>query len=367
MEKPKVWIMRRKTRKTRKTKRGLEPVYSYSVQWIDRITKKTRTKSCGNDRTYAEQQAGKLRQEIADGLFKSIKAISYDDFVREHLELMAGKRRAKTLVEIDLALRQFKAACDPLKLTDIDYTMLERFQGSRIADGVSPWTANKGLQILQGVLTHAVKRGYLKINPFAGNRRELFLKTPEITPETLTDDQFDELYDACQDDRWRAFCLLGCHAGLRSGEISWLEWSDIDFDQGVLWVRNKDDEHSTKSGKERMIPMSLKMIEVLSRMQVWRLKSKFVVTNSKGDQMLNNIGGCFGRIVTRAKLVGKDDKPLFSPHDLRRTFGTNLANRGKSPKVVMDLMGHADLTTTMKFYVDANVEEKKKAILEMTA
>jgi len=73
------------------------------------------------------------------------------------------------------------------------------------------------------------------------------------------------------------------------------------------------------------------------------------------------------RIVTRAGLIGDDGKPLYSPHDLRRTFGTNLANRGVSPKVIMELMGHSSLDTTMKYYVSASLEEKRKAILQMTA
>lgn len=63
-------------------------------------------------------------------------------------------------------------------------------------------------------------------------------------------------------------------------------------------------------------------------------------------------------------VVTKDGKKQnkFSFHDLRRTFGTNLANKGISPKVLQKLMGHASLETTMKYYVNADMDEKRKAV-----
>jgi len=54
-------------------------------------------------------------------------------------------------------------------------------------------------------------------------------------------------------------------------------------------------------------------------------------------------------------------------HDLRRTFGTRLANKGISPKILQELMGHAKLESTMKYYVGTDMDQKKAAVKLLSA
>lgn len=52
--------------------------------------------------------------------------------------------------------------------------------------------------------------------------------------------------------------------------------------------------------------------------------------------------------------------PRFSCHTLRHTFTSRLCEAGVNMKVIQDLLGHADISTTMNIYADATEEYKKK-------
>lgn len=52
--------------------------------------------------------------------------------------------------------------------------------------------------------------------------------------------------------------------------------------------------------------------------------------------------------------------PKFSCHSLRHTFTTRLCESGVNVKVIQDVLGHADISTTMDIYVDVTKDMKQK-------
>lgn len=73
------------------------------------------------------------------------------------------------------------------------------------------------------------------------------------------------------------------------------------------------------------------------------------------------IRDCNQEILDQAgKQVGVVLLPRFSCHTLRHTFTTRLCEAGVNMKVIQDLLGHADIGTTMNIYADATEEYKKK-------
>lgn len=335
MDKIYVWVKRRKL----KPKRGVKQGCSYMVQWQDPKTGQVKSESCGKDKALAYRLAAERRDELQTGQYRGINIISYDDFVVEHLGQLKGTQSESSYTEHELVLRQFKKACNPKNLTVIDFQMLEKFRKSRIDAEVSPATINKGLRVLRAAFQKAVKRGYIKANPFEGHRQALWVSEPEPVPNILEPEEFEALLAACQDDRWRAICMIGYYAGLRRAEIVHLEWTDVDFDNEILYVRNKTKAgHTTKSKKNRQVPMSSQVVSALQVLQRSIFQSKHVFRNTAGRPMYNNFGSCFERIVRRAGLVENiqvDDKivenPRFSVHDLRRSCATELLRQGVQP------------------------------------
>ena len=348
MSKANVWVRKRQV------KRGT----TYAVQWQEPRTGKVKTESTGKDKTYAKHRAAEIRKEIMSGVYKGITAISYDDFVCEHLD-----RVTKGSFEThSYALRKLGAICRPKNLTVVDFQMLEAFVGCRIKEGVSPYTVNKNLRALQSAFSKAVKRGYLKENPInKDNRKDLFVAEPEKNPTVLAENEFDAILEKCPDDTWRAMCKIAYNSGLRRNEILFLAWDDVDYANKTVTICNSED-HSTKSKKVRMVPMNREIVEALKPMRSQQFKNTFIFRQYITDKCFSSR---FARIVIRAGYTVTVDgrvKNKYSFHDLRRTFGTNLANRGVSPKVLQKLMGHAKLETTMKYYVNADMDEKRKAV-----
>jgi len=337
--------------------------YNYSIRWVDPRTGAQKSQGCGPDKAYANHLASKKREELLSGEYKGIARISFDDFVEEHLKHLEESLSEGNYAEHDRAIRQFKEACHPKDLTVIDFQMLEAFRSVRIADGASPATVNKGLRTLQAALQRGVKRGYIKEDPFKGNRKALFLSEPEPTPKVLEPAEFTRLLDACSNARWRGICLIAYFAGLRQGEITGLEWDDVDFEQGLLHVRNKE-AHLTKSRRNRSVPMSAEVVEALRALQFRQFQSSFVFTNEElaGRKMLNNVCRDFAATVQRAGLVDSQNRPRFTMHDLRRTFVTNLLTTGADPKSVQSLAGHSDVQTTLKHYAAVRAKNLSTAV-----
>ena len=330
-----VWIRKRKLKKG----------HSYAVQWQDPRTGQVKTESCGKDKSYANHLAAERRAEIKKGVYHGITTISYDGFMKEHLDRVSKS----SYEEHDYALRKFKEVCNPKDLTVIDYQMLESFVCCRNKESVSPATVNKNLRTLQSVFSKAVKSKYITINPInKDNRQDLFQTESEPVPVVLSQKEFDKVLETCPDDKWKAMCTISYNAGLRRNEIVFLTWDDVDFADGTLTVRNSED-HRTKPRKVRTIPMNQDVIDVLKVRRAGIFKSPYIFRDGQTEWKFSKV---FARIVVKAGYVvtvNKKIKNKFSFHDLRRTFGTNLANKGKSAKTVQKLMGHASLKTTMKY------------------
>jgi integrase len=54
----------------------------------------------------------------------------------------------------------------------------------------------------------------------------------------------------------------------------------------------------------------------------------------------------------------------FTPHQLRHTYATMLAEAGTQPKTAMELLGHADIKTTLQIYTHVDETAKQKAVTD---
>jgi len=341
----------------RKGKKGV----SYSIQWVDPRTGRRKTETVGRDRSLAQRMAADRRQELLEGRCAGITRISYDDFTKEHIEAVRGQLAPGTCHEHELVLGQFKEICDPKSLTCITFAMLETFRQARLKAGNKPSTMNKSLRSLQSVLNYAVRRNYLKVNPFTGNRRALWLKEPEPTPKVVPYEDYQRLFDACPDDQWRAILTIAYYAGLRRGEILHLEWSDVDFDSGLLHVANKEG-HFTKTRKYRQVPMAPQVVESLKKLEMGRFKSKYLMTFKH-----HHFDHIYHRICRAAGLVDDNNYNIYKLHDFRVTCATNMQRQGVPVKVCQRILGHADMATTAKYYLGADEQDLRDAIKKVSA
>ena len=142
--------------------------------------------------------------------------------------------------------------------------------------------------------------------------------------------------------------------GMRKEEILSLRWSHVDLQRNLIFVAKpkcRGDKRQTKG-----IPTSSAVRAVLLELQA-RARGEYVFADRKGARPSGSgIQAAFKKALVEAKIEN------FRFHDLRHTFGTRLGERGVSPFIIAELMGHSDIKMTARY--THPTEEGKRAAVE---
>lgn len=214
-----------------------------------------------------------------------------------------------------------------------------------------PATANKYLAVLRGALKSAVRLGlmdlavYQAATDFKRVKGETLPKGRALAPGEIR-----ALVRACLDKRGPGgerdvaimAVLYGC--GLRRAEAVGLELSDVDLEAGVLTVHGK-------GRKERTAHIPPGANHALARWMETRGPDPgplLCPVNKVGRIAIRPMtsGAVYLILQIRAAEAGV---AAFSPHDLRRTFVSDLLDAGADLATVQKLAGHADPGTTARY------------------
>ena len=142
---------------------------------------------------------------------------------------------------------------------------------------------------------------------------------------------------------------------MRKGEILGLKWSNVDLPIVIITVEG------TKSGHIRKIPITPQLTEILERARE-NLKANMFLSRWKGSH-IKVLGSAWDHALKKA---GIEDLTF---HSLRHTFGTRLGMIGADLGTIQELMGHADLKMTKRYYhpTSAHKREAVEALDRVTA
>jgi integrase/recombinase XerD len=185
-------------------------------------------------------------------------------------------------------------------------------------------------------------------------------KTSLKLPGVLTMPEMDSLLQAKPfptplEARNDLMILLLYSTGLRVSELVEIRVHQIDFQMGILRILGK-------GGKERMVPLgkaSLNQIQIY--MQNVRPK---ILKNFMSDILFVSRRG---KAITRQmvwqfikkKINGLDMQKKVSPHTIRHTFASHMLQNGADLRIIQELLGHADISTT-QIYTHVDKEHVKK-------
>ncbi len=256
--------------------------------------------------------------------------------------------------------------CDALTL---DWSML-RFQHtaairSKLAERYSAATANKMLSALRGVLKAAWRLGQISADDYtrAADIESISGSTLPRGRE-LTSGEIAALLDACAQDessagaRDAAMIALLRAGGLRRAEVCALNLADYNPEAATLVIRGK-------RNKEREIPIHNGTLDALNDWLAIRGTEAgpiFTPINKGGKVTLRRMypEAVFNALAKRAKAAGVKD---LSPHDLRRTFVSDLLDAGADISTVQWLAGHANVSTTARY--DRRGEAAKRKAIDL--
>lgn len=228
-----------------------------------------------------------------------------------------------------------------IPITEISSQHIEQFKARLIKKGLANKTINNHLSVLQNCLSTAEEWLKLPVCP----PKVKWLKCPPPPTEYLSPEEC-ELLLSNADGVVYDMILMALRTGMRQGEIKGLQWSSINWENRSIVVRHSKDDRmkllvAPKSNRERHIPLDTHVYDCLYKRK-----------RSTGYVFLDEDGQPFDyhRMERRLTKVCKQaGLRKIGWHKLRHTFASHLAMNSEPLPAIQMLLGHATITTTMRY------------------
>ncbi|WP_220739876.1 site-specific tyrosine recombinase XerD [Leuconostoc miyukkimchii] len=243
-------------------------------------------------------------------------------------------------------LQQFGAyvTTQQLRLNQIDHVVILSWLGQLNELGKSNNSVIRMVTSLRKFFGYLFQEKIVLHNPMLDVKPP---KKAEHLPSILSVEEIDALLNVPTEQtplgvRNRTLIEVLYATGLRVSELVNLKMSDLHLQLGLIQTIGKGD-------KERIIPIGEVAAEWLekyfssSRLALLKEKeSQFVFLNDRGDQLSRQ--GVW-KIIKKLVLAAGINKDV-SPHTLRHSFATHILENGADLRIVQELLGHADISTT---------------------
>jgi len=287
----------------------------------------------------ATQEAQEAELEKAALTFEEIFKEKYLPYIRQNRRNPQSAENEETLFRLWVA-----PVIEKRPLAEIAPLQLEKIKSSMLKAGKAPRTVRYALEMIRQVFNYAERNALFdglnpvkKINlPSPDNRRMRFLSREEA--EALLKDLASRSKDT------HDMAALSLYAGLRFGEITALQWADVDIEQGTLLLRD------TKSGKTRAAFMNDE-IKAIFESRPKGIPASYVFPDKKHGGRIGKISSSFLRAVNKLGLNEgiEDRRQKFTFHGLRHTFASWLVQDGTDLFTVKELLGHADYAMATRY------------------
>lgn len=215
-------------------------------------------------------------------------------------------------------------------------------------------TISHKISSLKSFFKYYQKREKIKINPLAN------IKSPKIAkklPTYLTLEEVSKLLDveikSPYDARNKAILELLYSSGIRISELCNMQTSNYNSYECIIRLIGK-------GSKERIIPLGDYAISVLEdyinnyRPKINKKNINSIFINNRGDAVSRQ----FIFKVIKKECLKKGIRKNVSPHTLRHTFATHLLQNGADLRIIQELLGHENISTTQIYTHVSNQELK---------
>lgn len=200
-------------------------------------------------------------------------------------------------------------------------------------------------------------------------------------PVTIDEEQARRLIEATRGHRYEVLFRFALGLGLRKGELLGLRWEDIDFTAATMNItgslqrqRGKLQRSATKTDASiRTIALPPTLLAML-RLHRERQEEQRAAASQWTDSGLvfttwvgtaiepSDLSRAFKKVVKQAEI-----SEAFRFHDLRHTCATFLIVMGVHPRVVMEVLGHSQIGTTMNIYAHVLPRVQRDAVVGLDA
>lgn len=223
---------------------------------------------------------------------------------------------------------------------------IERYINDRKA---SPGTINRELAVLQAALRWSFKRGEIDFLPAIPR-----LPSPPPRSKFLTDSQVAALLDAAKPHpHVHTFIRIALMTGQRKEAILSLRWDQVDFQTGLVDFNDPSGTLSHRRKGRGIVPMSDALRTLLEGLP----KDHMHVIHHYGRRV-RDLRGIWSRLM---KETGLD----ITPHILRHTVATQLAQKNVPMPQISRLLGHRQTAITERVYAKFSPEFCRQAVTHL--
>ena len=327
----------------------------------------------------------------------------YDRYISQKFELKATTRSNYKYMYNHFVRESFGKQ----KLQNVRFSDVKQFYIGILKEQKMKATTLESIHTqLHPAFQMAVRDGLIRMNPTDGVMAEIKKSKLWDKPKrhALTVPQQKAFMDFLKEDKeyegWLPIVTILLGTGMRIGECLGLRWIDLDFENRLISVNHNLTDRPDDNGKcdkhiqtpktaagNRTIPMIEEVFQAfLTEYEIQSCLgfceeeidgySGFVFSTSRHTvYSAAAVNNAIHRAVSaynkkeKARAMKEDREelllPHFSAHNLRHTFCTRFCENETNLKVIQDIMGHADISTTMDIYAEATEEKKKKVMTNL--
>ena len=332
---------------------------SWQLDYFDPNGKRVRQSF--NKKKDAEAELGKRVSLIAEHKYLDVKK-EYTTTVGELLDKYTENFKDQASFESgkSYCLVNFKEHFgEDTRLDSIKYVDLETYRnhlkrkltihGTLRKDS----TVNRAVAYLHHVFSKAVEWDMIEENPFNKGQR-LQVRENNKRLRFLSEKEIEKLLAECprptkkqgavkglqviqglEASYLKRFVTIALNTGMRKGEILSLKLEQIK--DGFIYLTK------TKTDQARQIPVTNDLEECFDDIRRHRQSKTGYIFSDKNNGHMRDIKTSFKSALKRAQITD------FRPHDLRHTFSSHYIMRGGSLKALKEILGHADITMTMRY------------------
>ncbi|MCY8233900.1 tyrosine-type recombinase/integrase [Priestia endophytica] len=380
---------------SKKCKCGASWAYIVDIGKDPKTGKRKQKKKSGfRTKKEAEVAVAMLKNEINQGLYVEESDVTFEEFAKEWLALYEGTGMVKEST-IRIRNHEIKRLADyfaKLKLKDITRRQYQNALNDLKKRGYAQNTIEGAHRTGRMIFKKAVELEILKkdsteYTQVPKNQTTIEeLEGRKSLPNYLEKEELKHFLNIAnklglaQD---YPLLLLMAYTGLRAGELCALKWRDIDFEEQTISI-SKTYYNPTNNRKEYKLltpktPTAVRIIDidetVINELSKHRLAQKQTMIKHRNiyhnedfvfasiDEDLPGYPLYIKKIENRMrrllKIAGLNSK--LTPHSLRHTHTSLLAQAGVSLPQIMERLGHKDEDTTKNVYLHVTKEMKKEA------
>ncbi len=256
----------------------------------------------------------------------------------EYLELEKGLSENT----IDAYRRDLYAFAENVsEIDDVDRIAINTYVRSLKEKKLAPTSIIRKVASLRGFFKWAYSMELIKKNPASTLEQP---KVPQRLPKVVSLKEIEEMLHSDLSPLQSLIMELLYSCGLRVSELVNLKVNDIDL--ASKYVRCFG-----KGSKERIIPIGEVAKQAVNKflpirelaVKKYKISSKKLLISDNGRLLTRQ--DVYNFIHERGKIIHKN----ISPHTLRHSFATHLLENGADLRVVQELLGHSDVSTTQLY------------------